>query len=321
MTTDLQPTPPGGLAALADLSDRARAYAVAAENPRTMRARTADWAHFTAWCAAQGIDPFPTPPAVIVLYTTAMADAGFAYATIERRVATIRQAHAREGIDRPTNDAVQRHMRNLRVTLGTAQKQATPATVPILRRLVDTCDTSLMGIRDRALLLLGFAGALRRSELVGLEIADLEFTIEGLVVTIRRSKTDQEGRGRQLGIPYGADVSTCPVRSVRRWIEAGGLVSGGLWPHLDRWGHVGAQPITDRAVALIVKRHAQLAGLDPAMFSGHSLRAGLATAAAEAGLSALDIAEQTGHRSLEMVKRYVRRGSLFRGNVSGKVGL
>jgi integrase len=212
-------------------------------------------------------------------------------------------------------------VKGIRRSKGTTQRQAAPATVPILRRLIDTCGDDLMGIRDRALLLLGFAGALRRSELVALDLADLDFTLEGLVVTIRRSKTDQEGAGRTLGIPYGADLITCPVRSVRAWMEAAKLERGPLWPHLDRWSHIGDRPITDRAVALIIKRHAQLAGLDASLFSGHSLRAGLATAAAEARLSALEIQAQTGHKSQEMVARYVRRGSLFRGNVAGRVGL
>jgi integrase len=310
-------------APLAPSLDRAASYAEHSRSDNTKRAYAADWKDFTSWCDAAGAAPLPALPATVAAYAAHLADSGYAVATIGRRLASISQAHQLAGYEQSPcrSEVVRTVVKGIRRSKGTAQRQAQPATVPVLRRLVDTCGNDLMGIRDRALLLLGFAGALRRSELVALDLADLDFTIEGLVLTIRRSKTDQEGAGRQIGIPYGADVSTCPVRSVRAWCEAAGLVSGVLWPHLDRWAHIGDKPITDRAVALIVKRRAALAGLDPAIFSGHSLRAGLATAAAEAGASALDIQAQTGHKSSDMVARYVRRGSLFRGNVSGKVGL
>lgn len=310
-------------APLAPSLDRAASYAEQSRSANTKRAYALDWQHFTAWCEETRAPALPALPATVAAYAAHLADSGYAVATIGRRLASISQAHQLAGYESSPcrSEQVRTVVKGIRRSKGTAQRQAQPATVPVLRRLVDTCGNDLMGIRDRALLLLGFAGALRRSELVALDLADLDFTIEGLVLTIRRSKTDQEAAGRQIGIPYGADVSTCPVRSTRAWIEAAGLVSGALWPHLDRWGHIGRAPLTDRAVALIVKRRAGLAGLDPAIFSGHSLRAGLATAAAEAGASALDIQAQTGHKSSDMVARYVRRGSLFRGNVSGKVGL
>jgi integrase len=310
-------------AALAPPLDRARVYADQSRSKSTQRAYTLDWRDFTTWCDQAGAATLPALPETVAAYVAQLADTGYAVATIGRRLASISQAHKLAGYELSPARAelVRSTVKGIRRSKGAAQRQATPATVPIVRRLVDTCGDDLMGRRDRALLLLGFAGALRRSELVALDLGDLDFTIEGLVVTIRRSKTDQGGKGRQIGIPYGADLRTCPVRNVRSWIEVAELVRGPLWPHLDRWEHIGTASITDRAVALIIKRHAQLAGLDPALFSGHSLRAGLATAAAEAGASALDIMSQTGHKSQAMVGRYVRRGSLFRGNVAGRVGL
>jgi site-specific recombinase XerD len=318
MTTDLTIIEP---APLAPSLDRAAAYAEQSRSANTRRAYALDWSAFMGWCDQAGASTLPASPATVAAYAAHLADSGYAVATIGRKLASISQAHKLAGYEQSParSEQVRTVVKGIRRTKGTSQRQAAPATVPILRRLVDTCDDSLMGIRDRALLLLGFAGALRRSELVGLDLADLEWTIEGLIVTVRKSKTDQEAKGRPIGIPYGLDL--CPVRALRAWIDAAGLVSGPLWPHLDRWGHTGEKPITDRAVALIVKRHAAAVGLDPSLFSGHSLRAGLATAAAEMGMSALDIAQQTGHKSQEMVARYVRRGSLFRGNVSGKVGL
>ena len=179
----------------------------------------------------------------------------------------------------------------------------------------------LLGIRDRALLLVGFAGAFRRSELVGLDIADLDFNHDGLTVTLRRSKTDQEGEGRKVGLPYGSNPSTCPVRSLQAWIEASAIEAGPVFRSVNRHGRLQPDRLSDKAVALVVKRRAEAAGLDPSRYAGHSLRAGLATAAANAGVSERAIMAQTGHRSVQMVRRYIRDGSLFRENAAAKVGL
>ena len=179
----------------------------------------------------------------------------------------------------------------------------------------------LLGVRDRALLLVGFAGAFRRSELVSLNVRDLKFTNDGLTVTLRRSKTDQEGSGRKVGIPYGSSPETCPVRSLRAWLEASGIESGPVFRPINRHGQIRPSRLSDRAVALIVKRAAEAAGKDPAEFAGHSLRSGLATAAAIGGASERAIMKQTGHRSTAMVRRYIRDGSLFRENAAARVGL
>jgi site-specific recombinase XerD len=168
--------------------------------------------------------------------------------------------------------------------------------------MVVTLDASLAGVRDRALLLLGFAGAFRRSELVALDVADLSFTARGVEVTIRRSKTDQEGAGRVVAIPLGSQAETCPVRSLRAWLEAAGIEAGSIFRAVNRWGRVGGR-LADRDVACTVKRAAERAGLDPAAFSGHSLRAGLATSAALAGKSDRAIMATTGHKSRAMVDR------------------
>jgi integrase len=169
--------------------------------------------------------------------------------------------------------------------------------------------------------LLGFAGAFRRAELVRLEVEDCEFGNDGLTVTLRRSKTDQQGAGRKIGIPYGANPETCPVRSVRYWMEQGGVISGPLFRSITRHGRVRARGLSGIDVARIVKKLARRAGLDPATYAGHSLRAGHATSAAIAGASERSIMNQTGHRSVQMVRRYIRDGNLFRENSAGKLGL
>ena len=175
--------------------------------------------------------------------------------------------------------------KGIRRKLGVAQRQAAPVCVPELRAMTATLPDGLRGVRDRAMLLVGFAGAFRRSELVGLDVADLAFDAEGLTVTLRRSKTDQEGAGRKVGVPYGSDPATCPVRALRAWLEATGIEVGALFVGVNRHGRLTGKRLAGVDVARLVKRCAEAAGLDPARFSGHSLRAGLATAAAKAGKS------------------------------------
>jgi integrase len=162
---------------------------------------------------------------------------------------------------------------------------------------VDAADDGLIGCRDRALVLLGFAGAFRRSELVALEVADCVFGREGLTVLLRRSKTDQDGQGRKVGIPYGSNPETCPMRVLQRWLEQSGVTTGPVFRSLNRHGQVQPAGLSGIDVARVVKKLAERAGLDPAKFAGHSLRAGHATAAAIAGASERSIMNQTGHRS------------------------
>ena len=176
-------------------------------------------------------------------------------------------------------------------------------------------------MRDRALLLAGFAGAFRRSELVGLDVSDLEFNSAGLIVNIRRSKTDQEGQGRKVGLPYGSTPVTCPVRALEAWLAVLGTDEGPLFRGINRHGHLAGRRLTAQSVALVIKRRAAQAGMETRDLAGHSLRAGLATAAAAAGVSERAIMAQTGHRSLATLRKYLREGSLFLENAAAKVGL
>ena len=177
------------------------------------------------------------------------------------------------------------------------------------------------GCRDRALLLLGFAGAMRRSELVGLDVADITEGTDGLIVRLRRSKTDQEGAGRTVGIPFGSNLATCPVRAWRAWLELSSITEGAAFRPVDRHGRIAVTRLSGQAVALVLKRHASRAGLDRDEVAGHSLRAGLATSAAAAGVPERVIAEQTGHKGTAMLRRYIREGTLFRENAASAVGL
>jgi integrase len=212
-------------------------------------------------------------------------------------------------------------MKGIRRTKGTAPVQKAAALTADILAMVDATYAGIIGARDRAIILLGFAGAFRRSELVGLDAADCAFGKDGLTVMLRRSKIDQEGAGRKIGIPYGANPETCPVRTLQAWLEQAAIAEGPLFRSISRHGKVGLGRLSGIDVARVVKKLAQRAGLDAAKYAGHSLRAGHATTAAIAGASERSIMNQTGHRSVQMVRRYIRDGSLFRENSAGKLGL
>jgi integrase len=212
-------------------------------------------------------------------------------------------------------------LKGIRRTRGTAQTGKLPLFTDQLREMVAALPPDLQGIRDRALLLVGFAGGFRRSELAALTVECVAAETEGLVITLRRSKTDQEGQGRRVALPFGANARTCPVAAIRQWLEAAGIRSGAVFREIDRHGKVGARPLHRDSVGLIVKRAAARIGLDPSRYAGHSLRAGLATQAWLNGATELAIMRQTGHRSLDTVRKYIRDASLFRGNPAGRLGL
>lgn len=308
-------------ATLYKVEERARHYARDSRAANTRRAYRADWADFTAWCQLHGRTALPAGPETLILYLSDRAET-LKPLTLQRRLSAISQAHKAADLDTPTADrAVRTVMTGIRRQKGTAQEGKAPAVTKELRAMVEALPPTLRGRRDRALLLLGFAGAFRRSELVSLDVVDVEQTDEGLVVRLRQSKTDQEGAGRSVGIPYGSRVATCPVRAVRDWLIAAGLTQGPLFRGVDPHGHVGRTRLSDKTVARVVKAAAAAAGFDARQYAGHSLRAGLATSAAQAGVAERVIMAQTGHKSLPMVRKYIREGSLFTQNAAAEVGL
>jgi site-specific recombinase XerD len=325
------------LAEVAKLTQEARDYIQDAKAKNTIRAYTSDWKDFTDWCKGQRRESLPASSETVALYITHLAR-GLKTSTIQRRISSISQAHAAAGYDdSPTKTALVRATwQGIRRSKGVAAQGKAPVLMPDLRAMVEhlpkesqgdaeateaELQDRLIACRDRALLLLGFAGAMRRSELVSLDVADVIETADGLVVTIRRSKTDQEGQGRKVGIPYGSKLATCPVRSLRVWKVRAKITEGPLFRQVNRHGKVLEGRLGDRTVALVVKRAVAATGVDAASYAGHSLRAGLATAAAMAGVSERVIQGQTGHKSLPILRRYIREGSLFRENAAAEVGL
>jgi site-specific recombinase XerD len=311
----------GALATLATLTDQARAYLDAARSANTHRAYRADWQHFSDWCAENGVSALPAAPGTLVAYLTGHARTLKA-STLQRRLVAIAHAHKAATLDSPTTDAGVRSVwRGIRRTVGTAQVGKAALLTDDIKLLVAALPDTSSGVRDRALLLLGFAGAFRRSELIALDVLDVQIGREGATVTVRRSKTDQEGTGTKIGIPMGRYADSCPVRALSAWLAALGDDAGPLFRAVDKTGRVRASRLSGIDVARIVKRTALAAGLDPTTYAGHSLRAGLATSAAVAGVEERAIMQQTRHKSVTVARRYIRDGSLFRGNAAGRVGL
>jgi len=234
----------------------------------------------------------------------------------------IAEAHKAVVLESPTHcPIVATTMKGIRHPNGTAPTQKATILTNDILAMVGATDAGIIGARDRALILLGFAGAFRRSELVGLNVEDCAFSKDGLIITLRRSKIDQQGAGRKIGIPYGSNPETCPVRTVQSWLEHGGVSTGPLFRSISRYGHVQPGQLSGLDVARVVKKLTERAGLDAANYAGHSLRAGRATSAAIAGASERSIMNQTRHRSAQMVRRYISDGSLFQENSAGKLGL
>ncbi|MGI9073702.1 MAG: site-specific integrase [Bryobacteraceae bacterium] len=303
-------------------ADRVRLYLESARARNTIIGYRSSFGQFEEWCQAHGLCSMPADAETIALYLAAQAGRLKA-ATLSQHLAAIAKAHKSAGFASPIKDnqLVAETLKGIKRTHGTASKQKAPVLTEDLRMMLRMLPSNLLGLRDRALLLMGFAGAFRRSELVALDVADLQFTAEGLLITLRRSKGDQEGAGRQVAIPHGTHAETCSVRAVRAWLEAASITEGPIFRAVDRHGRISPKRLSAHAVALIVKRYTEAVGLDAKLFSGHSLRAGFVTSAARAGEPERRIMRQTGHKSIEMVLKYVRQANAFTDNAALALGL
>lgn len=302
------------------LVERARAYATDSRAKRTREAYAADFAAFEAWCAKQEapLSAMPATPATVAVYLAALADAGRKPSTIERALTGIAHAHRTRGEAwQKGHPLVAEVMTGIRHAKGTAPAQKAALLDDELGKLLAVLGADLAGLRDRALLTVGFWGAYRRSELVSLRVEDIaRAPRDGLLATLRRSKTDQAAEGRAKGIPYTKDPAFCPVRSLDAWLSAAAITSGPIFRAVGHGGRIAPRALCDRSVALIVKRTAERAGLDPKDLAGHSLRAGFATSAAIAGRSLEAIMRQTDHTCVRVARQYIRHADAFRGNAA-----
>ncbi|HEX2973237.1 MAG TPA: site-specific integrase [Tepidisphaeraceae bacterium] len=304
---------------LAALAEQATRFADGARAEATRQAYRSDWRHFEQWCRERGLSPLLAMPETVGLYLAAHADL-LSMATLTRRVSSIAVAHRMAGYPMDTrHPAIRDVMRGLRRAKGSGQRHAEALTTPLLRLLLATCGDRLIDVRDRALLLVAFGAALRRSELVGLTVEDVTVLPEGLRITVRRSKTDQEGTGHVIAVGR-TGTATCPAAAYEAWVAEAGITEGRAFRAVDRHQRV-ASKLSTNAVAEIVQRRAALAGLDAEVFSGHSMRAGFATSAAASGIEDRVIAKQTRHTSMATLARYIRDGHLFKRNLSQEVGL
>ena len=277
----------------------------------TLRAYQADFKDFSAFCSRNGLNSMPTEPKILSLYLTHLS-ATSKFSTLKRRIASISVIHKIKGHYLDTkHPLIMENLHGIKRVKGSNQKAKKPILINDLKLIIHAIDQANQSenkkIRDKALILIGFSGGFRRSELVNIEYEDLEFVNEGVKIFIKRSKTDQSGEGMIKAIPYFDNNNYCPVISLKEWINVSEIKSGKIFK------------ISDRSVALIIKKYASLSGLDPNRYGGHSLRSGFATSAAESGAEERNIMTMTGHKTTQMVRRYIQEANLFKNNALNKI--
>jgi site-specific recombinase XerD len=303
----------GALSPFAPEFEAVRGYGENARAASTRKIYARDMAAFVAWCGARGLCSMPADPRAVAWHLSTLASAGLSVSSIARRLAAIAYAHAMAGHKLQTSAReIKVVIAGIRRTVGTAPRhRKAAATHDLIQRMLDVCpSTTMIGLRDRAALALGFAGAFRRSELVALRVEDLEEVPDGYRVHIRRSKTDQTGEGHVIPIPRGYRLR--PVATVQAWLAAAGITEGFVFRQIHRSGVVRQSGLRGHAVAAIVKQRAEQAGLDPVQFAGHSLRAGFLTSAAESGASVFKMQAVSRHKSMDVLSGYIRSADLFR---------
>jgi site-specific recombinase XerD len=310
------------------LIEQAARFLEGAKAKSTRYAYARDLADFRLFTERHGFPYLPSNAQIVALYISGLATRRLSVSTIRRRMAAITNAHKEAGFaNSPTSPrqhyVVREVLAGIKRSLGTAQHGVDPLLADDIRKIVAATPDKLIGLRDRALVLVGFSGAFRRSELATtLEVDDLHFTDQGVHIRVRHSKTDQEGQGRTVAIPMGEHPETCPVRALQTWLAAAGITATGpVFRSVDRHGRVADHALCPRSIAKILKCAATRAGMDATSIAGHSLRAGMITQAALNGSKELEIARTTGHRSEAMVRRYIRVGDPFQAIGATRLGL
>ena len=283
------------------------------KSANTIRAYQSDYNDFSLFCSKNGFQAMPTQPKILALYITHLSSYS-KYSTLKRRLASISILHKTKGhyID-TKHPIIMENLMGIKRVNGSNQKGKKPLLINDLKVLIEAIHQSkekdFRKTRDKALVLIGFSGGFRRSELVDVEYEDIEFVSEGVKIFVKRSKTDQSGEGMTKAIPYFNNKNFCPVKSLKNWIEVSELKKGKIFN------------ISDKSVALIIKKYANYAGLDGHRYAGHSLRSGFATSTAESGAEERNIMAMTGHKSTEMVRRYIKEANLFKNNALNKIKL
>ena len=292
----------------------------------TVRAYKSDFNDFGLFCVQSGFKALPTEPKIVSLYLTYLSTKNVKLSTIKRRLVSIGVIHRMKGQYLDTkHPIIVENLMGIKRRKGTIQKGKKPILINNLKKLIDVIDEEkiedINKLRDKSILLIGFAGGFRRNEIVSLDKEDLEFVFEGLKITVKRSKTDQFGEGLTKGIPYFENIAYCPVTILQKWINISKITKGPLFRKISKGSRLLENRLTDQTVALIIKKYLNKSGIDSSNYSGHSLRSGFATSAAESGAEERSIMAVTGHKTTQMVRRYIQEANLFKNNALNKIKL
>jgi site-specific recombinase XerD len=290
----------------------------------TIRAYKSDFEDFGLFCTQNGFKSLPSEPKIISLYLTQLSTKDVKISTIKRRLVSIGVIHKLKGYYLDTkHPLILENLMGIKRRKGSIQNGKKPLLINNLKRLINAIDhqkkEQIKIFRDRTIILIGFSGGFRRNEIVSLDYDDLDFVEEGLKINVKRSKTDQFGEGSIKGLPYFDNSQYCPVLSIKKWIEISKINSGALFRRFTKGSNLSEKRLTDQTVALLIKEYLDLAGINSKNYSGHSLRSGFATTAAEAGAEERTIMAMTGHKSTEMVRRYIKDANLFKNNALNKI--
>ena len=290
----------------------------------TIRAYNSDFRDFELFCIQNSLKSLPTKPEIISLYLTHLSSKNAKISTIQRRLVSIKMIHKFKGHYLDTkNPSIIENIMGIKRRKGSIQIGKKPIKINSLKNIINVIDEQknqeIKKLRDRSIILVGFSGGFRRNEIVSLDYDDLEFVPEGLKINLRRSKTDQFGQGSLKGLPFFENANYCPVVSLQKWIKISKIDSGPLFRRFKKGSKLSKNRLTDQSVALLIKGYLELAGIDSKNYSGHSLRSGFATSAAEAGVEERNIMAMTGHKSTEMVRRYIKEANLFKNNALNKI--
>ena len=292
----------------------------------TVRAYKSDFDNFRLFCVQNGFKSLPSDPKVVSLYLTYLSTKDVKMSTLKRRLVSIGVIHKLKGHYLDTkHPSIIENMMGIKRRKGSIQKGKKPLLINNLKILINVIDKEnneeIKKLRDRSIILIGFSGGFRRNEIVSLDYDDLEFVQEGLKISLKKSKTDQFGEGSVKGLPYFENSKYCPVISIKKWIEISKISSGAIFRRFIKGSKLSHNRLTDQSVALLIKHYLKLAGIESKNYSGHSLRSGFATSAAESGAEERSIMAMTGHKSTEMVRRYIKEANLFKNNALNKINI
>jgi site-specific recombinase XerD len=291
----------------------------------TLRAYKSDFQDFHAFCFKHGLQSLPTEPKIISIYLTYLSEK-YKVSTLKRRLVSISVFHKLKGfyLDMK-HPIIIENLLAIKRKYGSYQFGKKPLLINNLKLIIDVINDKIVNklkqLRDKSIILIGFAGGFRRTELVSINYEDLEFTEEGLKINIKKSKTDQFGEGMIKGIPYFQNKMYCPVLNLKKWLEISKITTGPIFKRFSKGLLLTNNRLTDQSVALIIKEYLNLAGIDNKNFSGHSLRSGFATVAADSGADERSIMAMTGHKSSQMVRRYIKEANIFKNNALNKIKL